>query len=49
VHQIYGVVDRTWKTWDIEAGVGIGMTGSSDRLTLKLIVARDLNAKKAGK
>ena len=25
------VVDRTWKTWDIEAGVGVGMTDSSDR------------------
>jgi len=47
VHQIYGVVDRTWKAWDIEAGVGIGMTASSDRLTLKLILARDLNEKKA--
>jgi hypothetical protein len=45
VHQIYGVVDRTWKTWDIEAGVGVGMTDSSDRLTLKLILSRDLNRK----
>jgi len=49
VHQIYGVVDWAWKTWDIEAGVGIGMTASSDGLTLKLILARDLNAKKAHK
>jgi hypothetical protein len=45
VHQIYAVVDRTWKTWDIEAGVGVGMTNGSDRLTLKLILSRDLNRK----
>jgi hypothetical protein len=42
-HQLYGVVDRTWKGWDIEAGIGVGLTDASDRLTLKLIVARDLN------
>ncbi|HEY1913604.1 MAG TPA: hypothetical protein VGG73_21935 [Vicinamibacterales bacterium] len=43
VHQLYGVVDKTWKSWDIEGGVGVGMTGASDRLTLKLILSRDLN------
>jgi hypothetical protein len=43
VHQVYGVVDRTWKAWDIEAGVGVGLTGASDRLSLKLILSRDLN------
>jgi hypothetical protein len=42
-HQLYGVVDRTWKGWNIEGGVGVGLTGASDRLTLKLILARDLN------
>jgi hypothetical protein len=42
-HQLYGVVDRTWKDWDIEAGVGVGLTDQSDRLTLKLILSRDLN------
>lgn len=42
-HQLYGVVDRTWKGWDIEAGVGVGFTDASDRLTFKLILARDLN------
>ena len=40
-HQIYGVVDRTWKMWDIEAGVGVGMTDGSD----KLILSRDLYKK----
>ena len=44
-HQIYAVVDRTWKTWDIEAGVGVGMTDSSDAVTLKLILSRDLKRK----
>ena len=42
-HQLFGVVDRTWKDWDIEAGIGVGLTGASDRLTLKLILSRDLN------
>jgi hypothetical protein len=42
-HQLFAVVDRTWNDWDIEAGVGVGMTDASDHLTLKLIVSRDLN------
>ena len=42
VHQVYGVIDRTWKEWDIEAGVGAGFTDVSDKLTLKLILSRDL-------
>jgi hypothetical protein len=42
-HQVYGVVDRKWKEWDIEAGVGVGITDGADRLTLKLILSRDLN------
>ena len=43
VHQIYAVVDRTWRKWDIEPGIGVGLTNASDRLTLKLILSRDLN------
>jgi hypothetical protein len=46
VHQLYGVVDRRSKTWNIEAGVGVGMTDGSDRVTLKLILSRDLNKAK---
>ena len=42
-HQLFGVVDRAWKGWDIEAGIGVGITDVADRLTLKLILARDLN------
>ncbi len=41
-HQAFAVVDHSGKTWDIEAGVGVGLTDASDKLTLKLIVARDL-------
>jgi hypothetical protein len=43
-HQIYGVFDHsTAKFGDFEAGVGVGVTGASDRLTLKLLWTRDLN------
>ena len=41
-HQIYGVIDRSGKTWDIELGAGVGLTNASDKFTLKLIIARDL-------
>ena len=42
-HQLYGVVDHTAKSLNIQAGVGIGLTKASNRLTLKLILSRDLN------
>jgi hypothetical protein len=42
-HQLFAVVDRSWKGWDIEGGVGVGLTDATDRLTFKLILARDLN------
>jgi hypothetical protein len=45
-HQIYGVIDRTTSFMDIEAGIGFGMTGASDKITLKLILSRDLNKPK---
>jgi hypothetical protein len=41
-HQIFGVVDHKAKFADIEFGVGVGLTGASDKLTLKLMLARDL-------
>ena len=44
-HQIYGVIDRTTRFADIEAGIGFGLTGSSDKITLKLMFSRDLNSK----
>jgi hypothetical protein len=42
-HQFYFVVDHTVKGVEVEAGVGLGVTASSDRLTIKLILSRDLN------
>lgn len=41
-HQLYGVVDRTTKALSLEAGVGFGLSDASDKLTLKLILSRDL-------
>ena len=43
VHQLYTVVDRHGGFFDIEAGVGVGLTSASDRLTFKVILSRDLN------
>lgn len=45
VHQVYGVLDRNGKL-DFEAGVGVGMTPASDKLTLKVILSFDLNSPK---
>lgn len=44
-HEAWGVFDRNGKTWDIEAGAGLGLTAGSDRWTLKLMISRDLNKK----
>ena len=41
-HELYGVVDRASKIVNVEAGVGFGLTSASDKLTLKLILSRDL-------
>jgi len=42
-HQLYGVVDYTGKVWDVEAGIGLGLTSASDTVVLKLMLSRDLN------
>jgi hypothetical protein len=42
-HQIFAVVDHSSEAVDIEFGVGVGVTGASDKWTLKLILSRDLN------
>jgi hypothetical protein len=41
-HQLFAVFNRSTKFADIEAGVGFGLTGASDKLTFKLMLARDL-------
>jgi hypothetical protein len=42
-HQLYAVIDHSGGFLDIEAGAGFGLTAASDKLTLKLILSRDLN------
>jgi hypothetical protein len=41
--QLFGVFDFTGAPFDIEAGLGFGMTSASDRLVAKLILSRNLN------
>ena len=45
-HQIFGVFNHKTKFVDIEAGVGIGVTASSDKVTLKLLLSREKNPKR---
>jgi len=40
---MYAVIDHTTKLLNLEVGVGFGLTSSSDKVTLKLMVSRDLN------
>jgi hypothetical protein len=40
--QLYAVMDHTTKYVNIEAGIGFGLTTASDKVTLKLILTRDL-------
>jgi hypothetical protein len=42
-HQLFAVFDHTSKIVDVEAGIGFGMTPATDKVTLKLILSRDLN------
>ncbi len=44
-HQVWGVFDHVTKFVHIEAGVGFGLTPASDKLTLKLMLSKDLNSK----
>jgi hypothetical protein len=42
-HQVWAVVNHETKIVSIEAGIGFGVTSASDRVTLKLMLSRDLN------
>ena len=42
-HQLYAVVNHASRVLDVEFGVGLGLTDATDKLTLKLILSRDLN------
>jgi hypothetical protein len=44
-HEIWAVMNHNGKTLSIEAGVGLGLTAASDKLTFKLMVSRDLNTR----
>lgn len=41
-HTQWAVVDHTSKILDVEAGIGFGLTTGSDRVTLKLMLSRDI-------
>jgi len=37
-------VDHTMKFLEFEAGVGIGLTSATDKVTVKLLLIKDLNS-----
>jgi hypothetical protein len=43
-HETWAVVDHNGGFVNVETGVGVGWSGGADRLTLKLMLSRDLNA-----
>jgi len=43
--QLYAVMDHTSKTINVEAGIGFGLTSATSKVTLKLILSRDLYAR----
>ncbi len=45
-HQLWGVLDFEAGSVKIETGIGFGLTSSTDKVSLKLILSRDLNSKK---
>lgn len=42
-HQMWAVVNHQTKNFSIETGIGFGLNSASDKVTLKLMVSRDLN------
>lgn len=44
-HEVWGVMDHGFKIWTLETGIGFGVTSGADKLTLKLMLSRDLNPK----
>ena len=41
--QLFGVIDYKGQPFNVEAGLGYGMTAASDRWVAKLMLSRDLN------
>ena len=46
-HEVWAVLDHGNKYVNIETGVGVGVTGGADKLTFKLMLSGDLNAKES--
>ncbi len=44
-HEVWAVMDHNSKYINMEAGVGVGVTDGADKLTLKLMLSRDINPK----
>jgi hypothetical protein len=44
-HEVWAVMDHNNKYVNIETGVGVGVTDGADKLTLKLMLSRDINPK----
>ena len=42
LHQLFGVIDFKGEPFNIEAGLGFGLTSASDRLVAKVMLSRDL-------
>jgi hypothetical protein len=41
-HETWAVIDRKGGFLNVETGVGVGWSGGADKLTLKLMLSRDL-------
>jgi hypothetical protein len=49
VHQLWGVLNRTIVGGiELETGLGVGVTSTSDKLTFKIMFSRDLNFTRGG-
>ena len=44
LHETWAVVDHNAGLVNVETGIGVGWSGGADRLTLKLMLSRDLNS-----
>ena len=42
-HETWAVLDRNSRFVNVETGIGVGWSGGADRVTLKLMLSRDLN------
>ena len=45
-HETWAVADHNARLLSVETGVGVGWSGGGDRLTLKLMLSRDLNSRR---